>query len=366
MAKRRVLFVSPLDIFPPNTGGMRRTHDIIKSLLPRYDIALACPTLAQPSAVDLPIRLHELGRPGKAQFVSPAFVRKLRAAMKSERPDAIFVSFIWTMPGVWLARAPGRTPIYLDTQNVETERLQGSGVRWWRLAALFERAATQLARHVFVVSEEDRNLLVRLGMPPRKAVLLPNGYDSESFSPDPESGQAMRHALGVAGEELMVLYFGHMGYAPNQQALDVLCREVLPIFDHKHIDYRLVVAGRNSVELRQHYAHPRMVFAGPVNRIQDAINAADVVAVPLLRGGGTRLKIIESVACGTPVVSTTAGAAGLERSAFGALLTIADGWETFACAVLRAGRQHASGVVPQNFKDRYGWTAITGRINFDE
>jgi glycosyltransferase involved in cell wall biosynthesis len=294
------------------------------------------------------------------------FVRKLRAVIRSERPDAIFVSFIWTMPAVWLARAPGRTPVYLDTQNVETERLQGAGSRWWRLAALFERAATHLATQVFVVSEEDRDLLVRLGTPPRKAVLLPNGYDDESFSPDPESGRAMRHMLGVADRELTVLYFGHMGYAPNQEALDVLRRDVLPIFDQKQIEYRLVVAGRHSSELAQQYDHPQIVFAGTIDRIQDAINAADVVAVPLLRGGGTRLKIIESVACGTPVVSTTAGAAGLDRSTFGAQLTIADDWTTFACALLKAGRLRASGVAPPNFKDRYGWAAITSRINFDE
>ena len=362
---KRVLFVSPLELFPPDTGGMRRTHDIIKFLMSRYDIVLACPRLARPDAVDLPIRIHELGRTGKGQFISPGFVRKLRSVISDERPDALFVSFIWTMPAVWLARAPRNTPIFLDTQNVETERLQGARARWQRLASLFERLATSLATQVFVVSEQDRDLLVRLGMPARKAALVPNGYDDQTFRPDEEARRSARQALGIGEHELMVLYFGHMGYAPNREAFDRLRQEVIPIFDSKGVDYRLVIAGRHSAELGATYAHPRMVFAGTVDRIQDTINAADVVAVPLERGGGTRLKIIESAACGTPVVSTTAGATGLEHAVFGPMLTIADDWSAFACATLRAGRQDVTRTVPPGLKERYAWSAITSRMNLD-
>lgn len=366
MGKRRLLVVSPLDIFPPNTGGMSRTYNLIKSLLPRYEIALACPTLSQPTAQDLPIRIHQLVQPGKAQFVSPLFVRKLRAVIKREAPDVILASFVWTVPAVWLARLPGTTPIYLDTQNVETERIRGAGARWWRLAAPYERLATHLADRVLVVSEEDGDLLKRLGMPNGKAALLPNGYDEESFFPDPGAGRTMRQSMGITDHELMLLYFGHMGYAPNQEALEALYRKVLPTFDQQGMEYRLVVAGRHSAELGQRYQHPRMTFAGVVDRIQDAINAADVVVVPLLRGGGTRVKIIESVACGTPVVSTTAGAAGLQREAFGELLTVVDGWEKFACATaLVARRPRDARVVPAGFSEQYAWRSIVRRLELD-
>ena len=345
---------------------MSRSYNIIKSLLPRYDVALACPTLSQPDAQDLPIRVHQLARPGKAQFVSPLFVRKLRTVIKREAPDVILASFVWTVPAVWLARAPKKISLYVDTQNVETERIRGAGARWWRLAALFERLATRLADRVWVVSKEDGELLARLGMPGHKAVLVPNGYDDELFSPDADAGRTMRDSLNISPHERMLLYFGHMGYAPNQEALSVLHRNVLPIFDKQGINYRLVVAGRNSLELGQRYAHPRMMFTGVIDRIQDAINAADAVVVPLLHGGGTRLKIIESVACGTPVVSTTAGAAGLDKGPFGDLLAIADEWEQFACATSAlATRPREPRAVPAGFREQYAWRWIIQRLEQD-
>ena len=366
VTKRRLLVVSPLDIFPPNTGGMRRTYNIIKSLLPRYDVALACPVLSQPEEQDLPIRVYQLTRPGKRQFLSPRFVRRLRHVIEHEEPEALIVSFIWAVPAAWLARFPKRIPLYVDTQNVETERLRGAGARWWRLAAVYERLATHLVDRVWVVSGQDLNLLRQLGMPERRAVLVPNGYDNEVFFPDLNAGRAMRESLGITAGERLLLYFGHMGYGPNQEALEALYKHVLPILDRQQIKYRLVVAGRNSSELAGSYIHQHMLFTGVIDRIQDAINAADAVVVPLLRGGGTRTKIIESAACGTPVVSTTAGAAGLDRAAFGELLTIADDWGEFASAtVALAARPREDRVQPPGFCKQYAWRSVMERLELD-
>lgn len=364
MKKGRVLVVSPLDIFPPNTGGMSRTYNIIKSLLPRYDVALACPTLSQPAAQDLPIRVHQLAQPGKAQFVSPLFVRKLRAVIKREAPDMILANFVWTVPAVWLARFPKKTPIYLDTHNVESERLRGAGARWWRLAALFERLALRLADRVFVVSQQDRERLQALGMPFGKSELVPNGYDDERFRPDPVAGAAMRRALGVPEDELLFLYFGHLQYAPNVEGLEILHREILRRLDQRGLRYRIAIAGRGADELARSLRHPRLLFAGVVDRIEDLINAADAVVAPLLRGGGTRIKIIESIACGRPVVSTSPGAEGLDRVACGGLLDVVDDWDGFACAMAAATSQPYA-AVPPGFREQYAWSAIVARLRLD-
>jgi len=176
----------------------------------------------------------------------------------------------------------------------------------------------------------------------------------------------MRRALGIGDHELVLLYFGHLGYAPNQEALQLLHRHVLPVLDRHGAEYRLLIAGRGSDELREQYNHPRMRFLGVVDRIEDAISAADAVVVPLVRGGGTRTKIIESIACAKPVVSTAAGAAGLDRSACGDLLTVVDGWDAFACATLAAARPGAPREVPASFRDVYAWSAIGRRIRFDD
>ena len=93
------------------------------------------------------------------------------------------------------------------------------------------------------------------------------------------------------------------------------------------------------------------------------INAADAVAVPVRSGGGTRLKILESIACATPVVSTSVGAEGINRPACAPLLTVADDWDAFAAA-LAAPRDVKAGNVPGPFLDMYSWATIASRIEW--
>ena len=359
----KILMVSPLDVFPPNTGGMSRIYNMAKYLSRRHTVALACPRLASPEANDLPIEVYPIARPGRAQFVSPRCVWRLRSVIRKTSPDLIISSFCWSMPRLALARFPARIPVHLETQNVESDRFRLAGSRWWRLMALYERLALRLADRVYAVSADDRRRLEALGMPATKCVLAPNGYDEERFRPDPAAGAAMRKALGIAEDELLFLYFGHMQYAPNIEGAEILHREVLPRLDQRGLRYRLAVAGRGSEELGARLHHPRLLFTGVVERIQDLINASDAVVAPLLRGGGTRVKIIESIACGRPVVSTTVGAEGLDRAACGGLLDVVDDWDGFACAMAQASVRHRKmASVPAAFRAEYAWSAIVDRM----
>lgn len=363
----RILFVSPTDIFPPNTGGMSRIYNLIKQLLRWHEVILVCPQLANPSAQDLPLRIYPIGERGRRQFVNPAYVWRLRSLIKQERPDIILTGLIWPGLAVLLARLSRRIPIFVDAHNVESHRFRTMGSRWWWAMSLYESLIIRLADQVFVVSEEDRRRLEQLGMSPEKAQLIPNGYDEERFYPDAAAGAAARRNLGVAAEERLLLYFGHLGYPPNVEGLELLHREILPRLDRRNLAYRLVVAGRGATDkVRQQLGHPRVLFVGLVERIEDLINAADVVAVPLLRGGGTRIKIIESIACGRPVVSTPTGAEGLDRTTCADRLIIADGWDAFACALKAAAvRPSGATAVPPAFRERYSWSPIGERIHFD-
>jgi glycosyltransferase involved in cell wall biosynthesis len=128
-------------------------------------------------------------------------------------------------------------------------------------------------------------------------------------------------------------------------------------------DYVLLIAGKGDMdELRRLYRHPRSRLLGSVDEISHYINAADTVLVPLLSGGGTRLKIVESIACGVPVVSTSIGAEGIDRSACGDLLVIADTWDAFAAAVANPPPRQA--VPPAGFIETYGWSNVVKRLPF--
>jgi len=77
-----------------------------------------------------------------------------------------------------------------------------------------------------------------------------------------------------------------------------------------------------------------ITFTGLVDNIEDYINASDVVICPLTSGGGTRFKILEALACGKVVVSTTIGAEGLESKRIGDSLILCDNWDDFVKIII--------------------------------
>lgn len=117
------------------------------------------------------------------------------------------------------------------------------------------------------------------------------------------------------GEDFTLLFVGNLGYYPNHDAVVHLVRDILPRWNHRrHGAIRLVVAGGGaSPRLQKLMARDlRVDYRGFVERLTSAYAQADVAAVPLRAGGGTRLKILEAFAHAVPVVATAKAAEGLD------------------------------------------------------
>jgi len=110
------------------------------------------------------------------------------------------------------------------------------------------------------------------------------------------------------------------------------------------------------------FTHKNIVFTGMVDKIEDFINTSDVVISPLLSGGGTRLKILEAIACGKVVVSTTVGAEGIDQSQIKDFLKISDDWEEFSKEILSAISRKPSNV-PHEFVQKYSWAQVSEKVN---
>lgn len=360
----KIMMIVPYAIFPPDEGGRIRAYNLLKHLSAQHEMVLLTPQSDANRTNDLPVRLFETTPAGRRnQFVSPRFLRRAPAIVCQEQPDVVLVEYPWPgLHAVYLRRRFG-IPFVLDAPNVEGQRFRSTGAWYWRAVDAYERLVARSARSIFAVSEDDRARFIERGIAASKVQVVPNGIDPEVLHPDEQLRAATRRELGIDDGTRLLLFFGQLDYQPNREALHVIADEVLPRVDASGADVRIVITGKRPPVLAGLFEHPRVTYAGVVPSMLPYLNAADVVMAPLLSGGGTRLKLLESIACGTPVVSTTAGAEGVDRAACGDLLVVEDGWDSFVKRLL--DREHVKrGNVPAPFLDMYSWANIVRRIDW--
>ncbi|RME70601.1 MAG: glycosyltransferase, partial [Chloroflexi bacterium] len=204
------------------------------------------------------------------------------------------------------------------------------------------------------VSEADRQALGQL-CPSLPAEVIPNGVDVSEFQP----------AAGTGRPGRTLIYFANYTTAPNADAIRYFCRQIFPAIRARQPDVRLRVVGNQPPPELARYEGVEVI--GYVPDVRAAVAAADVVVVPLRVGGGTRLKIVEALALGKAVVSTSVGAEGLEVTP-GRDILIADTPEAFAEATVsllqqpdlraslgRNGRRLAEQV--------YDWDLLASRVD---
>jgi glycosyltransferase involved in cell wall biosynthesis len=163
-----------------------------------------------------------------------------------------------------------------------------------------------------------------------------------------------------------LLFVGELGYLPNQQGMEWFIREVWPTIRHRLPEARLDVVGRNaSPAIEAMHGQLGIEVHGFVKDLDAMYQQAAVSVVPLLAGGGTRLKILESLARGVPVVSTTIGAFGIDLDEAQGLLR-ADAPDALAkqCIdVLQNARfQEAAMRGREAVKSVYDWKTIQRQV----
>ena len=181
----------------------------------------------------------------------------------------------------------------------------------------------------------------------------PNGVDLENMRPEittPKSGA--------------LIFNGALTYEPNLDAMEFFLREIFPQVSAKVPQAHLRITGKTEgVPLsRLPGTNGKVIFTGYLGDIRPAVAASRVCVVPLRMGAGTRIKILEAMALGTPVVSTTKGAEGLEVQS-GTHLLIADQPGDFAQQTLRLLQDeelhaHIRSNALQLVHNKYDWRQI--------
>ncbi len=197
----------------------------------------------------------------------------------------------------------------------------------WRKFEHFERRAFHAATRVVAVSPDDA-ALIRRWFGRADVDVVENGIDRGYYD-----------AVEPARDSNVILFLGALDWRPNADALGVLLGRIFPQVKAEHPDARLWVVGRNPPPgLAQRVAGVAGAeLHADVPDVRPFLARAAVMAVPLRIGGGSRLKILEALACGLPVVSTRVGAEGLSLTP-GADYDLVEGTEEMAGALVRCLR----------------------------
>ena len=251
----------------------------------------------------------------------------------------------WSVPALALYRA--------QRQPLKRLRYWAS----WRKRAGYESRLYRRFDLVTMVSEEDRKAAAGL-LPDggRRVQVVPNGVDCEHNRP------------GLVRPQPDSLVFnGALTYRANYDAMHYFLSEVFPLIRRQLPTASLTITGSTrGVDLTGLPLGEGVRLSGYVDDVRPLVAAAWACVVPLRQGGGTRLKILEAMALGTPVVATTRGAEGLEARPERDLL-LADEPAEFAAQVVRllrdAGlRQRLAHNARRLVKQRYDWAAIGERF----
>jgi len=190
--------------------------------------------------------------------------------------------------------------------------------------------------------------------------VVTNGVDLEYFSPN--SSAVSRDAAPT------VLYCGAMDYMPNVDALRWYFGEIHPRLKKMVPDLQVLIVGKSPAEEVKAYGElPDVTVTGGVPDVRPWYRRAWAQIVPLRIGGGTRLKIPESMAMGTPVISTTIGAQGLNL-AHGTDILLADTPEMFAHYTERMLHDEALRLKieergMQTCRARFGWPGLGQQLS---
>lgn len=253
-----------------------------------------------------------------------------------------------------LAGVPAQASIV--QHNVEWDRLEEFGHSVQRIR-MVEQALLRAVDSVIAVSEDDRRRMVAGGLPAAQVTVIPHGVDVGVFQR--AQGTDIRQRYDISSDAPLLFFHGTLHYWPNTEAVRHIAEQLLPRLLKTHPDLRVLISGMNPP---MYYAHPAIRFTGAVDDLADHIAAADVCICPLRAGGGTRLKLMEYMAAGKPIVSTAKGAEGIPYTD-GDNIWVADGDDTFADAVaalladpaLRRQMGHAAG----RFAAQYDWSSVT-------
>ena len=392
----KILFLTNRSPYPIKDGQSRRTYNILKGLACRHEVHLLslyqsaeeitpesvghlksfCKQVEMLAAPPKTLSLGMMARLLRSLFskdpytvwrhYSRPYLDRIRMRLYTTPFDVVHCDILPLAYCIRGLHGPFRTLTDHDVSYVKARRLAAQArnpalklflyLEALKLKRLESRIFSELDLGISV-SELDRLHLERL-CPEGRFVVVENGVDVRAFIPDPD-----------AVEPNVLVWVGGFHHYPNCEAVRFFLEDIYPRIRQEKAETKLYVVGSGVPDWLRRLAtgDPSIVLTGYVDDPLPYIQRAAVFVAPILSGGGTKLKVLEAMAVGKAIVSTSIGVEGIEGKDQEHFM-VADTPEAFSSKVVSLLNDHVSrerlgANARKRAMEKYDWEAICEAIS---
>jgi glycosyltransferase involved in cell wall biosynthesis len=310
--------------------------------------------------------------------INIGFILKILEILKNERIDLIQISY---PSGILAAKLitkmmRRKIPIVYDTHNVEsilTMETFAVDPKYSKLERLIipkyigfleKLVCIYITDHITSVSDEEKEIFIkRYKLSKQKVTVIPSGCYIHNLL-DKECKNSAREEIGIDSDRVIIFFHGLFSYAPNKDAFKIIENYIAPMF--KEINERvLFVMGGTGVPK---FERTNIKSVGFIEDLYKEISIVDIAIVPLTRGAGTKLKVLDYLSVGLPIVTTKKGIEGIKAKNYEHAIIVDDVNEEFINAIKylidnEEERNRVGTNARKLAEERYDWDKIGEKLN---
>ncbi|MBC8266777.1 MAG: glycosyltransferase family 4 protein [Flavobacteriales bacterium] len=298
------------------------------------------------------------------RFYSSNFANKLKIILKGNSFDIVLLEGLFVCPYYDIIKKNSKAKIILRAHNIESDIWKGLAkqttifLKKWYLNLLqkklyhYEKEIVTKMDGIICISDKDANWMKK--QTSKKIITIPFAIDTENQA-------------NTSVEKNTIFHIGSMDWMPNIEGVKWFLEKVFPIINQKNENLILHLAGRNMPKFFYDYSTKNIIVHGEVNNAKEFMEKHHLMIVPLWSGSGIRIKILEAMAVGKIIISTSIGADGINYKDKKNIL-IANTQEDFAnkiiwCFENPIESKNIGENAKKNIQENYSLLKITEELN---
>ncbi len=387
----KILMLTPYLPYPLLSGGQIRTYNLLKKLAKKHEVTLFsliksdaeekyipelekyCSKVRVFKRSEKPFTFTNIFKTALSSYPflvirnhAPTIITAVEKELQSEEYDLIHAETFYMMPHIPKTQTPTilveqtieylgyesyakKAPFFLrPILNIDIEKIRHWEKHYWRACDT-----------LIVMSEDDKKYIGKEIGISKKIEVVANGVDTKWFEEVKKKSTKMPTVLSV----------GTFKWLPNVEAVEFLVTKVWPLIKKQLPKVKLQIVGNAPTENVYEYEKkdPTIKVVGRIPDIRDAFATSDILMAPVFSGKGTRYKVLEAMASGTPIVATTTAVEGLAVTNGVHVMTsdTPEGMTELAVELLndKKKRDEMAKNGKKFVKDNYDWALISHKLD---